>query len=126
MYSCFDAELKNVIKAKKVKYSTGNVNSYSTNTVYDDIWLLSCRELCGTAEYSGYATEGIGSSGQAYKIFTDTQSKFYMGNYVNSTKDGRKIYVYYGINNHIWLGVWLRSIYLPSNIKLALFPLKEI
>ena len=115
LYSCFDAELKNVIKAKKVKYSTGNVNSYSTNTVYDDIWLLSCRELCGTAEYSGYATEGIGSSGQAYKIFTDTQSKFYMGNYVNSTKDGRKIYVYYGINNHIWLGVWLRSIYLPSN-----------
>ncbi len=108
LYSCIESGLKDVITPKKVKYVTGRSSSdYDANNtpLVDSIWLLSNREVYGTGEYSGNTTEGLGTNGDGYSKFGNTESKYYMSTYNTSSTANRTAYNEAGSAN-IW---WLRS-----------------
>ncbi|MBR2784900.1 MAG: InlB B-repeat-containing protein [Clostridia bacterium] len=114
LYSCIESDLQNVITAKKVKYVTGtSTSSYNSNNtpLVDSIWLFSNREMYGTGQYSGKTTEGIGASGVGYNKFGDTESKYYMASYNDSSTNNRKAYNEAG-SSYDW---WLRSPRLDSS-----------
>ncbi|MBR2787499.1 MAG: InlB B-repeat-containing protein [Clostridia bacterium] len=113
LYSCIESGLKDVITPKKVKYVTGsnytsgNYNANNTPLV-DSIWLFSEREVYGTGQYSGNTTEGLGTNGDGYSKFGNTESKYYMSTYNTSSTANRTAYNEAGSVNY-W---WLRSPYL--------------
>ena len=107
LYSCIPSDLRNVIEVKKVKYATGtSASSYSSNEVYDKIWLLSERELCCKATNGGKETEGIGTSGLPYERFTNEESAYYISDSpVDTASDNRKCY-HEDNSTFVW---WLRT-----------------
>ncbi len=113
LYSCIESGLKDVITPKKVKYVTGRSSSdYDANNtpLVDSIWLLSNREVYGTGEYSGNTTEGLGTNGDGYSKFGNTESKYYMSAYNTSSTANRIVYNEAG-SAYSW---WLRSPVLYS------------
>ena len=110
LYSCIEDDLKQAITPKKIKYVTGTgASSYTLNDdIADSIWLFSDREMYGTGEYSGNTTEGLGSSGDGYARFSNTESKYYISSYNVSSNTNRVVYNEAGSAGR-W---WLRSPYL--------------
>lgn len=94
LYSCIEDDLQAVITPKKVKYVTKtSTSSYTLNDdISDSIWLFSNRELYGTGEHSGNTTEGLGSSGEGYARFSNTESKYYISSYNESANTNRVVY----------------------------------
>ncbi len=115
LYSCIESGLKDVITPKKVKYVTGRSSSdYDANNtpLVDSIWLLSNREVYGTGEYSGNTTEGLGTNGDGYSKFGNTESKYYMSTYNTSSTANRTAY-----NEASHTGWWLRSPVLSTTYR---------
>lgn len=107
LYSCIEDDLQAVITPKKIKYVTGkSTSSYTLNDdIVDSIWLFSDREMYGTGAYSGNTTEGLGSSGDGYARFSNTESKYYISSYNLSSNTNRAVYHEAG-STYRW---WLRS-----------------
>ena len=107
LYSCLPSALKNVITAKKVRYVTGSTytsGNYSLNDdITDKIWAFSNREVYGTGQYSGTATEGLGNDGHGYSKFASTDSKYYISSYNNNDATQRVCYNEYGTSYYWWL-----------------------
>lgn len=112
LYSCIESDLRAVITPKKIKYVTGtSTSSYNLNDdIADSIWLFSDREMYGTGAYSGNTTEGLGSSGDGYARFSNTESKYYISSYNVSSNTNRVVYSEAG-SAYRW---WLRSPYLST------------
>ena len=112
LYSCIESDLQAVITPKKIKYVTGSSSSsYNLNDdIADSIWLFSDREMYGTGGYSGNTTEGLGTSGDGYNKFGNTESKYYISSYNTSSNTKRVGYNEAGSTNY-W---WLRSPYLSD------------
>ena len=114
LFSCIENDLKNVITAKKVKYVTGtSLSSYILNDdISDKIWLFSEREIYGTGEYSGQTLEGIGTTGDGYSKFGNTESKYYMSSYNSFNSISCRECYYENDSKHDW---FLRSVILNND-----------
>lgn len=101
LYSCIEDDLQAVITPKKIKYVTGSsASSYTLNDdIVDSIWLFSEREMYGTGAYSGNTTEGLGSSGDGYARFSNTESKYYISYYNVNDNFKRAVYHEAGSRN---------------------------
>ena len=98
LYSCLPSSLKNVIKAKKVRYVTGPyADEYSLNDdITDKIWLISERELYGSGQYTGGTVEGLGNDGHGYNKFGNSDSKYYISSYNSLSAPSRVCYDEFG------------------------------
>ena len=95
LYSCIADDLKAVITPKKIKYATGtSSSSFRLNDdISDSIWLFSEREMYGTGRYSGGSIEGLGSGGDGYARYSNTESKYYMSSYNDDVVKVRSVYL---------------------------------
>ena len=95
LYSCIADDLKAVITPKKIKYATGtSSSSFRLNDdISDSIWLFSDREMYGTGRYSGSSIEGLGSGGDGYARFSNTESKYYMSSYNDDVIKVKSVYL---------------------------------
>ena len=105
LYSCIENELKNVIRAKRIKYVTGtdDVNYTINNDIVDKIWLFSPREEFGDGSTSGNTGEGIGTEGSGYDKFKNNESRYYAALYSNDDAIGRANFKEDGQRNAWWL-----------------------
>ena len=95
LYSCIADDLKAVITPKKIRYATGtSSSSFRLNDdISDSIWLFSDREMYGTGRYSGSSIEGLGSGGDGYARFSNTESKYYMSSYNDDVIKVKSVYL---------------------------------
>jgi len=125
LYSCIADDLKAVITPKKIKYATGtSASSFRLNDdISDSIWLFSDREMYGTGRYSGSSIEGLGSGGDGYARFSNTESKYYMSSYNDETIKVSGVYLRKVFNEDSSLfSSWLsRSINLDYTTSLRGF-----
>ena len=95
LYNCLPSDLRNIIIAKKVKYVTNG--STLNEDIFDKIWLFSEREMYGTGKYTGGKLEGLGTNGDGYSKFGNTNSRYYLSSYNDKTTMLRRCYNETGI-----------------------------
>ena len=117
LYSCIESDLKAVITPKKVKYVTGtSASNYSLNDdIADSIWIFSEREMYGTGAYCGGTTEGLGTNGDGYNKFGNTESKYYISSYSLDANANRTVYDADGSSRVRWLRT--PNLYSSSDVR---------